>query len=58
MHKKEWFSEKNYIKRRKKQMERFSIQVISVVIAFAIWDLIKFGIKKIIRAVKDSKNES
>ena len=39
-------------------MERFSIQVISVVIAFAIWDLIKFGIKKIMRAVKDSKNES
>ena len=38
-------------------MERFFVQVISVVIAFAIWDLIKFGIKKIIRAVKNGKNE-
>lgn len=58
MHKKEWFSEKKLYKKEKKQMERFSIQVISVVIAFAIWDLIKFEIKKIMRAVKDSKNES
>lgn len=39
-------------------MKQVFIQVIAVVIAFAIWDLIKFGIKKIIRAVKDSKNES
>lgn len=39
-------------------MEQVFIQVIAVVIAFAIWDLIKFGIKKIIRAVKDSKNEN
>lgn len=37
-------------------MERFFVQVVAIVIAFAIWDLIKFGIKKIIRTVKNGKN--
>lgn len=36
-------------------MERFFVQVVAIVIAFATWDLIKFGIKKIIRTVKMAK---
>lgn len=37
-------------------MQQFFIQIISIVIAFAILDLIKFGIKKAIRTKKDGKD--
>lgn len=58
MHKKEWFSEKNYIKRRKKQMPNLIVIFISSLIAVLIVRAFEIAIKKIIRAVKDSKNES
>lgn len=58
MHKKEWFSEKNYIKRRKKQMPNLIVIFISSLIAVLIVNGFEIVIKKIIRAVKNGKNES
>lgn len=37
-------------------MKQFFIQFISIVLAFAIWDLIKFAIKTIVRNIKNGKD--
>lgn len=58
MHKKEWFSEKKLYKKEKKQMPNLIVIFISSLIAVLIVRAFEIAIKKIIRAVKNGKNES